>query len=193
MTPMIDAANFNAPAPFALPMGEGVRIVAETPRHAAKREALLDTAFGEARFAKTCARLREGRLPADGLAFSALERDALVGTLRLWHVDAGGMRALLLGPLAVAASHRSLGLGARMMRHALATAALAGHRAVLLVGDAPYYARFGFERALAARLELPGPVDEARFLGFELVPGALAGARGTVRATGAMEGMARAA
>ena len=193
MTLHVHAANFNAPAPFAIPMGEGVRIVAQTPRHAARGEALLDAAFGEARFEKTCARLREGRLPADGLAFSALEGSELVGTLRLWHVAAGGTPALLLGPLAVAASHRSLGLGARMMRHALACAAVAGHRAVLLVGDAPYYARFGFERRLAAGLELPGPVDEARFLGFELAPGALAGARGMVRATGAIASMARAA
>jgi predicted N-acetyltransferase YhbS len=60
-----------------------------------------------------------------------------------------------------------------------------GHKAVLLVGDAPYYARFGFEAALAAGLDLPGPVDRSRFLGFEIEDGALNGASGLVRATGA--------
>ncbi len=148
------------------------------------REALLDAAFGRARFAKTAQRLRAGRLPARGLALSAHEDGELVGTLRCWTIDAGGVRALLLGPLAVAASRRSLGLGSALMREALARAKALDHKAVLLVGDAPYYARFGFEATLTARLVLPGPVDPARFLGLELADGALATAAGVVAAAG---------
>ena len=72
------------------------------------------------------------------------------------------------------------------MRLGLLRAKELGHRAVLLVGDAPYYERFGFFRAGAEGLELPGPVDLARFLGLELQPGALADASGLVRATGAL-------
>jgi len=166
-------------------------IVEESPFDIPAREALLDAAFGAERFAKTCARLRAGRLPADGLALAARDRGALVGTLRCWPVLAGDRPALLLGPLAVAASHRGFGLGARMMREALWRAAARGHAAVLLVGDAPYYARFGFDAALAAGLELPGPVERARFLGLELAPGALAGAQGMVVATGAWSGLRR--
>src|SRR5436190_22060693 len=72
------------------------------------REALLDLCFGVDRDSRTCQRLRDGRQPAKGLAFSATLRRRLVGTLRLWHVSAGGSPALLLGPLAVDPSVRSL-------------------------------------------------------------------------------------
>ena len=150
----------------------------------AARESLLDAAFGPARFLKTSERLRAGFSPAAGLALVATDRDSgLIGTIRLWPVFAGGRRpALLLGPLAVAASAREAGVGGALMRTALARAASLGHGAVLLVGDAPYYGRFGFESRFTARLSMPGPVERARFLGLELKPGALAGAQGLVRA-----------
>jgi predicted N-acetyltransferase YhbS len=75
------------------------------------------------------------------------------------------------------------------MCDALFRAVCHGHRAVLLVGDAPYYARFGFERRLTLGLDMPGPVEADRFLGLELEPGALAGARGRVVATGPRAGL----
>ena len=161
-----------------------IRISEEMPFDVSAREALLDEAFGPARDAKTAARLREGRLPAEGLALVAKDRGALIGTLRCWLIEAGGRPALLLGPLAVAKSHRSLGIGSKLMREALWRAAMLGHKAVLLVGDAPYYARFGFEASRTAGLDLPGPVDRARFLAFEIEDGALDGATGMVVATG---------
>lgn len=150
------------------------------------REGLLDRSFGPNRRAKTCERLREGRLAADGLAFVARADDRVVGTLRFWHVKAGDCPALMLGPIAVDPLFRSQGLGGAMIRHGLSRAAEIGYRGVILVGDAPYYRRFGFDRSLAAGLELPGPVDPARFLGLELEAGALAGARGLVVPTGAI-------
>ena len=174
----------------AAPVAE-IRIAEESPFDVAAREALLDEAFGAARFEKTSARLREGRLPAPGLALIARERGELVGTLRCWPVLAGGRPALLLGPLAVAKSHRALGVGAGLMREALRRAAALGHKAVLLVGDAPYYARFGFQAALTAGLDLPGPVDRARFLAVEIEPGALTGAQGMVVAAGARGALRR--
>lgn len=152
------------------------------------RERLLDAALGLARQEKTSERLREGRLPAAGLALSAVEDGALVGTLRLWHVEIGAASpALLLGPLAVAASHRSRGLGTKLICEALFRALSRGHDAVLLVGDLAYYERFGFRRGLTAGLELPGLVDRNRFLGLELEPGALHGVRGMVIASGIFE------
>jgi predicted N-acetyltransferase YhbS len=152
---------------------------------ASAREALLDDALGEGRFAKTAERLREGRLPAEKLSFVATDKGRVIGTVRLWNVSAGLQRpALLLGPLAVAASRRRRGIGARLMRHALSYARLYRHRAVLLVGDAPYYGRFGFTAEKAQSLWLPGVFDRDRFLGCELVPGALDGAHGLVAATG---------
>ena len=171
---------------FSRPAAQPLLVRDERALDFAAREALLDAGFGANRAEKTSARLREGRLPAQGLALSAVQDGCLAGTLRLWHVEAGSAGAsLLLGPLAVAESHRRHGLGARMMREALGRALACGHRSVLLVGDLAYYERFGFSRALTKALDLPGPVDRARFLGLELEEGALKGARGMVRATGA--------
>jgi predicted N-acetyltransferase YhbS len=152
------------------------------------RERLLDSCFGDARFEKTCERLREGRKPADGLSL-VLEKDgALVGTVRLWHVTAGPDRpALLLGPIAVDCRLQGLGLGSKLMRAALSRARSLGHSAVLLVGDASYYERFGFSAEKTGGLWLPGPYERERFLGWEIVPGALDGARGLVSATGEAE------
>jgi predicted N-acetyltransferase YhbS len=172
---------------LAAPSAGEVVIREEIARDFLAREALLDRAFGLARWRKTCERLREGRLPAPGLAFTAIRDGVLVGTLRFWSIEAGeGRGALLLGPIAVSASVRSQGLGGRMIRHGLERACALGHKAVILVGDAPYYERFGFSRAGAEKLDLPGPVELARFLALELQPGALEGTRGLVRATGSL-------
>ena len=108
-----------------------------------------------------------------------------MGTVRLWHVSAGGVRALVLGPLAVDASCRDLGIGAALMTHALAAAKARGHRAVILLGDAAYYARFGFSALKTVELSLPGPFERDRLLGLELREGALDGARGMIAASGA--------
>jgi predicted N-acetyltransferase YhbS len=155
-------------------------IVADIPA----REALLDRCLGERRTAKSSERLREGRLPAEGLALTAERDGVVVATVRLWHVEAGGKAALLLGPLAVAPEMQGEGLGRAMMREAIWRAACRGHGAVLLVGDAAYYERFGFSGDLTRDLAMPGPVERERFLGLELRDGALAGASGVLVATG---------
>lgn len=176
----IDALR--ALAPFGAP---SIVVDVERAEDAPAREALLDAAFGPGRFAKSSEALRAGRLPAQGLALVARDGEEIVGTVRLWHVEAGGVPALMLGPLAVAETHRSLGLGGMLMREAIARAAARGHKAILLVGDEPYYRRFGFSSAPTQALDWPGAVDRARFLALEIEPGALAGAKGMTRATGA--------
>ena len=172
-----------------------IHIGLERPGDIAARERLLDLAFGPARFAKTSEKLRSGRVPARGLSLIARVAtpagEIVVGTVRLWHVAAGGVPALMLGPLAVDARYRCFGVGARLMREALDRATALGHAAIILVGDAPYYARFGFTRAHTLGLQLPGPVEDDRFLGLELKPGALAPADGLVRPTGALDLAAR--
>jgi predicted N-acetyltransferase YhbS len=164
-------------APFAIRAERASDVVA--------REALLDACFGDNRHTRTCQRLRDGRAPAEGLALSAVAGGQLVGTVRLWHVSAGGIPALILGPLAVASAYRKLGVGAALMDHALAAARARGHRAVLLLGDAPYYARFGFSAEKTGELALPGAFERERLLARELVDGALDGAWGMIMATGA--------
>ena len=87
--------------------------------------------------------------------------------------------ALLLGPVAVAPDCRNRGIGAAPgPSRAQRWRAGSGHRAVILVGDAPYYGRFGFSAEKTAALRMPGPFERQRLLGLELVPGALDGARG---------------
>jgi predicted N-acetyltransferase YhbS len=159
-------------------------IRAERASDVAAREALLDASFGGNRHARTCQRLREGRAPAEGLAFTAVREGRLVGTVRLWHVTAGGVSALVLGPLAVNSTCRNLGIGAALMTRALAAAKTRGHGAVILLGDAPYYARFGFSVEKARELSLPGPFERERLLAIELREGALDGAWGMVAPTG---------
>jgi predicted N-acetyltransferase YhbS len=151
------------------------------------REALLDRCLGERRTAKSSERLREGRLPAAGLSLTAERDGVVVATVRLWHVEAAGVPALLLGPLAVAPELQGEGVGKAMMREAIWRAACRGHGAVLLVGDAAYYERFGFSDDVAADLAMPGPVERERFLGLELRDGALAAARGVLVAKGEID------
>ena len=151
----------------------------------ATREALLDEAYGAARFTKASERLREGRLPANGLSLVAVEHGRLVGTVRLWSVSAGpGRAAVLLGPLAVHPAQRNRGIGTTLVRRAIARARLAGHGAILLVGDASYYGRFGFSAARTGDLWMRGRYERDRLLALELKPGALDGARGLIGAAG---------
>jgi predicted N-acetyltransferase YhbS len=162
-------------------------IRAERASDVAAREALLDACFGANRHTRTCQRLRDGRAPAEGLALSVVREGRLVGTVRLWHVSAGGIPALVLGPLAVDSACRALGIGAALMNHALAAAKARGHGAVILLGDAPYYARFGFSALKTGELSLPGPFERDRLLGLELRDGALDGACGMIAPAGASE------
>jgi predicted N-acetyltransferase YhbS len=183
----IDVACFTDAASFV--------IRGERASDVAAREALLDTGFGANRQTRTCQRLRDGQTPAEGLAFSAVRRGRLVGTVRLWHVSAGGVAALVLGPLAVDPACRKLGVGAALINHALAAASERGHSAVILLGDAPYYGRFGFSDLKTAELSLPGPFERGRLLALELCEGALDGASGMIVPAGkaALHGRPRSA
>jgi predicted N-acetyltransferase YhbS len=162
-----------------------ITIRQERPTDFEARDALLDLSFGQGRFDKTSERLREGRLPAEDLSFVAVEHGRIIGTVRLWHVATDtDQSALLLGPLAVAPYRRRRGVGTALVRRALRDARRRGHRALILVGDAPYYARFGFTATKTSTLKLPGPYEPARLLAVEFVPGELDGASGLIKATG---------
>jgi predicted N-acetyltransferase YhbS len=161
-----------------------VTIRAEISSDIGAREALLNAGFGPARFRKTSEKLRSCRVPA--FAFTAVNDEGkVVGTVRLWNIIAGSAGpSLLLGPLAVDATAQGQGLGGALMNQAIAAAKNAGYDSILLVGDAPYYARFGFSGSVTRDLHLPGPVDRARFLGLELTEQALDGAEGLIAASG---------
>lgn len=165
-----------------------VAYTTERDEHGPAIERLLDSAFGEARWHKTCQRVRAGQTPVRELSLVALDgAHQLVGTVRLWRVVAGerSRAALLLGPMAVDARWRDRGIGAGLIAEAMVRARAAGEKSIILVGDAPYYARFGFRPDKTTGLWLPGPVDRQRFLAQELANDALTGASGPVLAQAA--------
>ena len=143
---------FDAPARPA-----PLRIETEAPADAVAVEGLVLAAFGPGRFAKTAERLRERARIAAG--FVAREDGKVIGSVRLWAITVGGEPALFLGPIAVSADSRRAGLGADLVQ---ACVDHAGEVGILLVGDLPYFGRFGFRPAPDTRLK--GPVDQRRVL-----------------------------
>lgn len=139
-------------------------LVLETPDMEAAVTALIDRVFGPGRFAKSSERLREGNTLLADCSFVALRAGAPVGCCRMWPVTIGGAPVAFLGPLAVDPEERSAGLGQALVESAIEAARAAGWRAVLLVGDGPYFGRVGFSNARTAGVVMPGPVDQRRVL-----------------------------
>jgi predicted N-acetyltransferase YhbS len=163
----------------------------ENPGDVVARERLLDATMGPDRRNKSSEALRRNRVPAEGLALVARDISGhLIGTVRLWDVEAGvtpggrSVQALLLGPLAVDAAHEGKGIGGALMRAAILEARHRGHGAILLVGDAPYYERFGFSTLRTTTLMMPGAFARDRFLALELKDRWLEGAAGILVAAG---------
>lgn len=166
-----------------------MKIMVERPQDAAPVEKLNDVAFGADRYAKTVYRLRDGVAPDPALCFVALgEKEEFLASLRFWPIAIGDRKtpAVLLGPLAVQPELRGLGYGKALMRHGIEQARLQGHKIIVLVGDPEYYNPFGFTREQALKLQLPGPVEERRFLALGLAPDALKSVSGMIgKPTGA--------
>lgn len=141
-----------------------LRIEAEHPSDAASVESLVLAAFGPGRFAKTAERLRERASLAAG--FVAREGGRVIGSVRLWNVMVGETPALFLGPIAVDAGVRRAGLGADLIQACVDHARARDSAGLLLVGDPPYFGRFGFVAAPDVRLA--GPVDPRRLLWLSL-------------------------
>lgn len=166
--------------------------VPERAADAAAIEALLDLAFGPDRKAKVSYRYRHGVPPVAGLRFVVRAADAdrhLLGTIRYWPIriapppgappGRAPRPALLLGPIAVRPELQGAGVGRALMFHSLERAAARGHGIVLLVGALDYYGRFGFVPAAPHGFVMPDEQPH-RLLVRENLPGALAGASGTL-------------
>ena len=152
----------------------------ETAQDAYEVEALYDLCFAPGREALSSYRLRDDIPPVPGL--SRVARDAegiLAGAIRFWPVHIGSEDALLLGPVAVHPTRQGEGLAAQLIRETLALAAEQRWARVLLVGDAPYYGRFGFQRL--DDVIMPPPTNPERVLGYELLPRAWRGLSGEVK------------
>ena len=152
----------------------------EAPADADAIERLHERAFGPGRFARTAHRIREGAPHLLEISFTALVGTLLVGSVRMTPVLAGEAAGLFLGPLTVDPAFENRGIGGALIERSLAAARAAGHGFVLLVGDEPYYGRFGFKRVPAGRITMPGPIDPDRLLVAELMPGSFDEAHGAV-------------
>jgi len=154
----------------------------ETDGDAPALSQLSAEAFGPGRFTRSAYRVREGVPPVKALCLCGLLDRNLVGGIRFTAIRIGKTEgAALLGPLVVDPAVKGKGYGKALVEEGLARARGEGFALVLLVGDMPYYGRFGFQPVPPGQISLPGPVDPARLLAVELVPGALAGAAGAVK------------
>ena len=157
-------------------------IIQTKPQHHAAIEQLLDQCFGPGRVARTAERLRERNRQIDAYARLYVDGEAEVGgSISYWPIRIGDTPALLLGPLAVHPDLQGQGVGIALMRESMAQIDMSRFKAILLVGDLPYYQRVGFAVAPEA-VRMPGPVDAARLLVYtgeaspEINAEALAGA-----------------
>jgi predicted N-acetyltransferase YhbS len=164
----------------------GFTLVAEKPEHAAAVERVLDRAFGPGRFAKTSERVRErGAAAEPSLSRVALDESGeVVGVCRIWRVSAeGGANLYFLGPLAVDPRAQNAGLGADLVRAAVAACRATRADGIVVVGAKSFFEPLGFSRVAEGTLALPGPVNPARLLWLELHPGGLERARGALRSS----------
>ena len=155
----------------------------ETNGDAETLSRLSAEAFGPGRFARSAYRVREGAPPVASLSLCAALDGKLLGGIRFTAITIGTERnAALLGPLVVDPIEKGKGIGGALVQEGIRRAGAEGFGLVLLVGDMPYYGRFGFQPVPFGQITLPGPVDPARLLALELIPGALVGAAGQVKA-----------
>ena len=145
------------------PAEQALSFTHEQPQDADAIEALLDHAFGPGRFTKVSERVREFAEFRPDMSFCAWDGARLVGSVRMWAVHVGGRPVIFLGPLAVLAEGRKFGTGGVLVQRASAAAQAASYP-VLLVGDQPYFGRFGYSVDAAKDVRLPGPVDQRRVL-----------------------------
>ena len=154
-----------------------IQIFPATPADLPEIDALLDAGFGPARRNRTAYRLRDNVAPLPALSFVARDGDTLIGSLQCWPLQLRGLSGailplILLGPVVTATDWQGQGIASRLMNVALAAADTGadvrtdagGPPPLLLIGDAPFYGRFGFSAAATAGWHLPGPVDRARLL-----------------------------
>lgn len=156
-------------------------ILPETADDALAIERLHERTFGPGRFVLTAQRIREKVGHSLDLSFTARIGTLLVGSVRMSPVTIGAAPALMLGPLTVEPPFRDRGIGMALIRRALDEAKTKGHKLVVLVGDADYYARAGFRPIPKGVATLPGPVDPGRLLVAELTDGAFTDCGGTIR------------
>lgn len=157
-----------------------VTYMPEAPAHDLEIDEINAEAFGPGRFTRAAYKIREGGPHDRSLSFVAMHDGQVIASVRMTPIAAGAGRAQMLGPLAVRPDFKNMGIGRKLVAMALAAADKSRERAVILVGDEPYYGPLGFARIPRGQIEMPRPVDLNRLLAHEIVPGAVAELSGEV-------------
>ena len=171
-----------------MPMSDAVTLRSLSASDLPAVAALHSTVFGPGRFARTAYRVREQCGAVSGLVSPfcgvAVSGNHLIASVTFTPICVGTHNGvLLLGPLAVHPDYAGLGYGRSLVAQSIEAARSAGIKAIILVGDVPYYGRFGFKAVPPGQIAFPGPVDQNRILCLELLDGALVQLRGAVTAT----------
>lgn len=154
----------------------------QTPEDGHALNEMNERAFGPGRFARTAYRIREEASSEARLNLCVVDKGSLIGAVQFTPISIGDRAgALLLGPLVIEEAYKNQGWGLKLMLEGMTRGRALGYKFVILVGDLPYYARAGFAITPPGRIILPGPVDPARLLYAELVPGTLDIYQGNVR------------
>jgi len=144
------------------------------PRDYAAIRAIVRHAFDGADEANLVERLRaDGDVLVELVAGDdrALQGHILYSRL-LIERDGGALEAAALAPVSVLPAFQNQGLGSRLIEAGNGRCAALGLAAIVVLGHADYYPKFGFAASAAASLQAPfsGP----SFMALELIPGALA-------------------
>ena len=116
-------------------------------------EELLDVVFGAERHVRTAYAIREGTDWLPALSFAALdEEERLAGTIQAWPVALTDGQArrhplIMVGPVAILPGLQGTGYGRMLMAAQSSALDPAAPLPQVLIGDAPYYGRFGFVEA----------------------------------------------
>jgi len=156
-----------------------IQLSREVPDDWWEVEELYDLTFAPGRTALSSYRLREDVAPLPDLCLTARDPlGVLAGVVRCWPVRVGSADCVLLGPIAVHPTRQGEGIAALLMMNCIEAAQRAGWVRIVLVGDYPYYRRFGFEKLNG--VEMPPPTNPARVLGLAIAAGAWDGITGKV-------------
>jgi len=147
------------------------------PRDCPAIRAVIAHAFDRADEANLVEQLREdGEVACELVAASEIALHGHILYSRMTIEQAGrSLEAAALAPVSVLPAFQNQGLGGELIRAGNARCAALGCVAIIVLGHAAYYPRFGFSATAAESLE--APFSGSHFMALELKPGALRGGR----------------
>lgn len=162
--------------------GVVTRIRPEQPADIQGTRAVNLAAFETSAEANLVDVLRERADPVVSLVADA--GDAIVGHILFSPATLPGhpeLRVMGLAPMAVAPARQRQGIGAALIHEGMEQCRRLGFGAIIVLGHADYYPRFGFKPASRFGLRSEYEVPDDVFMALELVQGSLKGTSGTIQ------------